>query len=44
MRYHLVADDGDVILESVFESYAVQGQLAVPRTIREPSRAAPESP
>jgi hypothetical protein len=40
MRYHLVADDGGVILESVFESYAVQGRLAVRGTIMEPSRAA----
>ncbi len=40
MRYYLVADDGDIILESVFESYAVEGQLAVPGTIMEPSDAA----
>jgi hypothetical protein len=40
MRYYLVADDGDIILESVFESYAVEGQLAVPGTIAEPSAAA----
>lgn len=37
MRYYLVADDGAIILESVFESYAVEGQLVVPGTITEPS-------
>jgi hypothetical protein len=40
MRYYLVADDGGIILESVFESYAVEGQLAAPGTITAPSRAA----
>ena len=40
MRYYLVADDGDIILESVFESYAVEGQLAVPGTVMEPSASA----
>ena len=40
MRYYLVADNGDIILESVFESYAVEGQLAVPGTIMTPSDAA----
>jgi len=37
MRYYLVADDGDVILESMFESYAVQGQLAASGSITTPS-------
>jgi hypothetical protein len=37
MRYYLVADDGDVILESIFESYAVQGQLAASGSISTPS-------
>jgi hypothetical protein len=40
MRYYLVADDGSVILESVYESYAVEGQLAVPGTVMMPSAAA----
>jgi hypothetical protein len=40
MRYYLVADDGDVILESMFESYAVQGQLAASGTISTPSPVA----
>jgi len=40
MRHYLVADDGDIILESVFESYAVEGQLAVPGTVMEPSASA----
>jgi len=40
MRYYLVGNDGSVILESVYESFAVQGQLAVPGEIKEPSAAA----
>jgi hypothetical protein len=40
MRYYLVADDGEVILESMFESYAVQGQLAASGTITTPGAVA----
>jgi hypothetical protein len=40
MRYYLVADDGEIILESTFESYAVQGQLAASGAIVTPSTAA----
>ena len=40
MRYYLVGDDGSVILESVFESFAVEGQLAASGTVTRPTPAA----
>ena len=40
MRYYLVGDDGSVILESVFESFAVEGQLAASGTVTQPTPAA----